>query len=557
MSSALSAAATEPVCRALGRRLAECSGAPLFGLAGSANLEIIAAFREAGGTYHAARHEAGAVAMADGWAQVSGETGLVTLHQGPGLANALTALVDAAKERTPLLVIAGEAAAPGAQWFDQAATLAALGVPLAVHRLTADTDPAELVAKARRDRRPIVLLAPAGVQAQPARRRGPDVPRPPASPSPAPEPDAGAVSRLAARLSRARRPVILAGRGAALAGAGPLLRELGERTGALLATTAPAHGLFAGEPFAVGIAGGFASPLATRLLGRADLVLVAGASLGPWTTCDGRLFDAAVVERIDLDARAGVAVAGDVARVAAALLEQVPRRTGWRTPELAAELAAYDRRAELPASGETGGRVHPGVLWVELERRLPARRCVVLDSGHFMAWPSMLAEAAGPGTFLFGQAFQAVGLGLPRAVGAALARPDRLTVAVIGDGGAMMALGEIDTVVRAGAPLLVVVFDDAAYGAEVHDFAPLGVPVDAARFPDRDLAAIARAIGCDGVTVRRIADLDAVVRWCARPRGPLLVDAKVDPRIDATTLMTPLGAAGWSPAPRPNEGPQR
>jgi thiamine pyrophosphate-dependent acetolactate synthase large subunit-like protein len=118
----------------------------------------------------------------------------------------------------------------------------------------------------------------------------------------------------------------------------------------------------------------------------------------------------------------------------------------------------------------------------------------------------------------------------------------------------MMSLSELDTAARLAAPLLVVVFNDAAYGAEVHDFAPLGISVDAAVFPDRDLAAIARAIGCAAVTVRRVADLDAIDGWSADPGGPLVVDAKVDPRADAASLMTPLGAAGWSPAPRPTRG---
>ena len=373
-----------------------------------------------------------------------------------------------------------------------------------------------------------------------------------------PVPDPDAVAALAERLRHARRPVLLAGRGAVLAGAGPRLAALGERLGALLATTAPAHGLFAGEPYAVGIAGGFASPPATRLLGEADVVLVAGASLNAWTTCDGELFAHADVVRIDTDPlAAGVTVVGDAGLAADALLEHLPagpRNGDWRSAERAAELVAYRRADALPVPCETDDRLHPGVLWAELERRLPERRCVALDSGHFMAWPAMLAAASEPGAFLFGQAFQAVGLGIARAIGAALARPDRLTVAAVGDGGAMMGLPELDTAARVGVPLLVVVFDDAAYGAEVHDFRPLGVPVDAALFPDRDLAAIARALGCAATTVRRVADLDTVADWCAAPHGPLVVDAKVDPRADAASLMTPLGAAGWSLAPRITEG---
>ena len=120
-----------------------------------------------------------------------------------------------------------------------------------------------------------------------------------------------------------------------------------------------------------------------------------------------------------------------------------------------------------------------------------------------------------------------------------------------------MGLPELDTAARVGAPLLVVVFDDAAYGAEVHDFRPLGVPVDAALFPDRDLAAIARALGCAATTVCRASrTLDRRGGpWCAAPHGPPWSWTRRSiPRADAASLMTPLGAAGWSLAPRITEG---
>ena len=562
MTPPVAAGGAELVCEALGRRLASICDAPLFGLAGSGNLELIAAFTSAGGAYHAANHETGAVAMADGWAQASGDVGLATLHQGPGLTNGLTALVDAAKARTPMLVIVAEipaAAGHSSQWIEQRGVLEALGVALDVRRLEAQDDPAAvlaaLLASARRHRRPAVLLAPVEVQRQAAAVGGGPGTTPRATPRAAPDPDA--VAALTDRLLGASRPVILAGRGAVLAGAGPALTALADGIGALLATTAPAHGLFDRDPFALGIAGGFASPLATRLLGDADLVLVAGASLDSWTTCEGRLFAQAAVERIDTDALAGgVTVAGDAGLVADELLARIPAagRRGWRTPELEAELAGYCRADDLPAIDPAAQRLHPGVLCRELERRLPEPRTLVLDSGHFMAWPAMLSTVGEGGAFLFGQAFQAVGLGIARGVGAAVARPDRATVALVGDGGAMMAVAEIDTAVRVGAPLLVVVMNDSAYGAEVHDFAPLGVPVDAALFPDRDLAGIARAMGCDAVTVRRPADLGAVDAWCAERSGPLVVDVKVDPDADAVSLMTPLGVDGWSPAPRHTEG---
>ena len=121
--------------------------------------------------------------------------------------------------------------------------------------------------------------------------------------------------------------------------------------------------------------------------------------------------------------------------------------------------------------------------------------------------------------FCFTQAFQSIGLGLATAIGAALARPDRLPVAALGDGGVLMAAAELETVVRLGLPMVVVVYDDAGYGAEVHHF-----PDDdhaTVRFPDTDLAAIAAGFGFDGgdrPRARRPRRCPRLARRAARPR---------------------------------------
>jgi thiamine pyrophosphate-dependent acetolactate synthase large subunit-like protein len=152
---------------------------------------------------------------------------------------------------------------------------------------------------------------------------------------------------------------------------------------------------------------------------------------------------------------------------------------------------------------------------------------VAVDSGNFMGYPSMFLSVPDADGFCFTQAFQSIGLGLATAVGAALARPDRLPVAALGDGGALMAAAELDTVRRLGLPMVVVVYNDSAYGAEVHHFTS-GEPLDTVVFPDTDIAAIAAGYGFDTVTVRRPADVAGVSKWLAGTRShPLLIDAKV------------------------------
>ena len=195
---------------------------------------------------------------------------------------------------------------------------------------------------------------------------------------------------------------------------------------------------------------------------------------------------------------------------------------GYRTDEVRGRIAREVRWRRVPYSDEGGdGLIDPRTLSIALDDMLPVQRTVSVDSGNFMGYPSMYLAVPDADAFCFTQAYQSIGLGLPSAIGAALARPDRLTVAALGDGGALMAVSELETVVRVGLPMLIVVYDDEAYGAEVHHFGPDGHPLDTVRFPPADLAEIGRGFGCDGVTVRSPADLVPVQDWLDGPaRAP-------------------------------------
>jgi thiamine pyrophosphate-dependent acetolactate synthase large subunit-like protein len=534
------------IAEAVGRSLAGLGVDTVFGLMGSGNLAVTNALRDAGARFYAARHEGGAICMADGYGRVSGRLAACSVHQGPGLTNTVTGLTEAAKSRTPLIVLAPEMPASAIRSnfrIDQVGLVQAVGaVAERVHGPdTALADVARAVRRARVERRTVVLMLPLDVQAAdcPAGATAVADGPVPAAPWPA----ESAVAELADLVAGARRPAIIAGRGAVLADAGAPLRALGERAGALLATSAVANGLFAGDPFDLGIAGGFATPLAARLLGEADVVLAFGAALNQWTTGHGRLLaPGAAVAQVDLDAEAigahrpvTLGVIGDAAATAQALLAELERRGvdggGRRAPALAQEIAGGRWRDEPFQDGAGAGVIDPRTLSIALDDMLPAERTVVVDSGAFMGWPSMYLRVPDAAGFVFPQAFQCVGLALGNAIGAAIARPDRLTVAALGDGGALMSLPEFETLGRLGLPILVVIYDDAAYGAEVHHFAPMGEAVDLAQFPDTDFAALARAAGCDGLTARSLEDLEELRAWLAAPVRPFVLDAKVDPAI--------------------------
>ncbi|MER7176183.1 thiamine pyrophosphate-binding protein [Streptomyces mesophilus] len=529
------------VAEAVGRALAASGIGQVFGVVGSGNFHVTNAMVAAGARFVATRHEGGAATMADAYARTSGTVAALSVHQGCGLTNALTGIGEAAKSRTPLVVIAPEATQRHSNFHvDQEALGRAVGARSA--RVTSAADAvAQTTAAVRvaaQERCTVVLNLPLDVQAQEV----PDAERALAAVAPPPprtpvEPADVDVAALAEILAHAQRPVFIAGRGARGAPGRAALEELAERCGALLATSAVARGLFHGNPWSLDVAGGFATPLAAELIAEADVIVGWGCALTMWTTRHGRLIGAeTTVVQVDDDPAAlgahrpvHLGVTGDVALVARRVLAAAEDRVGHRTATAAFALAARPGWRDVPyVDGGTRDRIDPRTLSIALDEILPPQRVIGVDSGNFMGYPTMYLSVPDEQGLCFTQGFQSIGLGLATAIGAALALPDRLPVAAVGDGGLMMSAVELDTVRRLGLPMVVIVYNDDAYGAEVHHFGPDGHPLDTVEFPPASIAAIARGYGFEAVTVRTVEDLKAVRDWVAGPRtSPLLIDAKV------------------------------
>ncbi|WP_449350799.1 thiamine pyrophosphate-binding protein [Streptomyces shaanxiensis] len=528
------------VAEAVGRALHAAGVEQVFGVVGSGNFHLTNALVAAGARFVAARHEGGAATMADAYARVSGTPAAVSVHQGPGLTNALTGIAEAAKSRTPLLVLAAEVTRPASNFYvDQEALARAVGaVPM---RITSAEDAVgqacAAVRRALHERRTVVLNLPLEVQGLDAPEAALAQVSPP-PPRPAVVPADAEVAALVRVLERAGRPVFVAGRGARSPGARDALEALAERCGALPATSAVARGLFHDNPWSLDVSGGFATPLAAELIGGADVIVGWGCALNMWTMRHGALIGAdTTVVQVDDDPSAlgahrelHLGITGDVELTARHALESFGgQREGLRTPDIAAAVATRGRWRDVPYEDtSTRDRIDPVTLSIALDDLLPAQRVVGVDSGNFLGHPSMFLSVPDEHGFCFTQAYQSIGLGLATAIGAALARPDRLPVAALGDGGALMGAADLDTVRRLGLPMVVVVYNDDAYGAEVHHFGPDGHPLDTVEFPPTDIAAVARGYGFEAVTVRTRADLKAVADWVAGPRSaPLLIDAKV------------------------------
>jgi thiamine pyrophosphate-dependent acetolactate synthase large subunit-like protein len=540
--------------------LAEARPACIFGLIGEDTAPVVAAAADRGITYYGARHENQAIAMADGYARATGRTGCAAISGGPGLTNGLTAITTAHRAGSPILVLVGTGRPeeddhePGvirttsivnfAKFYPHARLLAELGVETVkpLDRAAAGPETARAVRLARE--RTTVLLLGRGLVLEDA-PEGDEVPLAPLEPAVPQAPDAGDISALADLLGETwavRRPLILAGRGALVSGAAPMLKRLGALTGAVLATTLPARMLFQGDPYDIGICGTFSTPVASELITQADCVLAFGAGLNPFTTYFNTLFANALVVQVDtrgaaldrfLDAE--LTIQADARLVAEALAQALEQRghsaVGFRTPEHRDAIAAH--RPEPHADRSRADLIDPTTLMLELDRILPADKIVCIDAGTFTHFAVETMTVREPRNWMQTLDGGSIGLGLGAGIGAAIARPGPLTVVAAGDGAAMMSIGDLETAVRLRLPILVVVGNDEALGSEVHLLEDLDLDPRVARAPGGpSFEGIAVAMGAMGATVRSVKDLAVVDEWLrARPEVPLVLDCRVDPTI--------------------------
>ena len=454
----------------------------IFALMGGGNAHFIAAFAEhPGARVYDCRHESSGLSMADGWARVTGRPGVCTVTCGPGVTQLATSLVVARRARTPLVVFAPELpeGGPDHQLFNQARFAEA--VEAGFVRVNAPKGAYDAVRAAfylaRTESRPIFLDAPMDVLEMEFAPPGPYVDSTtlmagaqPIGPAPAQIVEAVRI------LGASRRPVIVAGRGAMAAQAGDAIRRLARKCGAVIATSLLCQGFLADEEFSAGVAGSYATAPAMALFREADCVIGVGASLNYFTLGAG--FRDARFIQIDLrpqllmgnGRRADCYVQAD-ARVALeamlAALEHKSPSDGLRTADVRRMLNAGD--VSTVVSDESG--VDPRAAVRLLDEALPEGFGLVAGNGHFTAFLTEMRRPRHPYTVTV--AFGCIGQALGNAIGATVATGSPM-VCIDGDSSIMMTLVEFDTLARYALPLLVIVMNDQALGAEYHRLAAQG-----------------------------------------------------------------------------------
>lgn len=530
------------VYEAIARAVIDEGTPTAFTLMGDANMEFIATLRSLGlADIRQSRHESATVAEAEGYARAARRPALCSVTCGPGVANSLLSLTEAVRSGAPLVLLTGQPSrddTTNLQCFDHhgvaklaGAAYQTVGSPGAV------LDAVRCAFRTARTRS-IPVLLDVDVDIQNSEYPWDYAYEPSTAGMVAlqrPLPDEAVLGAALERLRAAERPVVLAGDGAVASGADTVLRELAERAGALLAVTMPCRGLFHGDPFNIGVAGLFSAPVAAELLAEADCLVAFGASLSYFTTEGGYLFPNAAIVQVDAAPEitmstgrsADVYIQADARATAERLLGVLSRqapKSGYRTADVAK--AIRERPVDSTTPDIESGTADPREVCVELERHLPPTVGLVTGGGHFWAFPIMhMARRYEPQ--LFAHYFGAIGQGLPLALGAAAAFPDRPIVLVEGDGSVLMSAGELESLAVYGRNVLVVVLNDQAFGAEFHKLRAKGLDPELGLNPPTDIAAVARAFGCPASTITDAKELGPLVDEFLGGSGPMLIDCRI------------------------------
>ena len=492
----------------------------VFGIPGTHNLGIYDALRAMGGIRHIlARHEQGAAFMADGYARASGEVGVCISTTGPAALNTLASLGTAFSDSSPVLCIASQIPAEGIgldkgylhECQDQLGSFA----PVTKWRARADTVESipgvmrEAFAQMLSGRpRPTAVEIPCDTLDE---SEEVTMPAPAAVDRPAPDPEQ--VERAARLLRAARRPVIWAGGGVISSSAGAEVRRLAERLQAPIFTTVLGKGAVADDhPLAAGAT--ILHPAARAFLAESDLMLAVGTRFTEeetdrWGLClpDSLIHIDIDSDEIDRNYPATVGVVGD-ARAALQLINTQLQDLRRQENGSAAGIAKLRQKIWRYCQA----RAPEGVELVQtLRKALPRDTIIVSDLTVAAYWCRRLLDIYEPRTNIYPWGFCTLGFGLPAAIGAKVARPDRPVVVLCGDGGFLFNCQELAVAAQFDVPIVALVFNDSAYGVlKPQQMARYG-QAHAVDLVNPDFVALAGAFGVDGCRVTSIEQLGPAV----------------------------------------------
>ncbi|HWV53667.1 thiamine pyrophosphate-binding protein [Pseudorhodoplanes sp.] len=538
----------------------------VFGLMGDGNMPFWGALaRFPNVAIYSTRHEAAAVGMADGYFRATGKLPIATVTWGPGLTQAATPLTVACRNRTPMILALGQQGKnpkDRTQFVDHRRFGEICGARYqeVTSADTAEAQIAEAFYAARVHRIPVLLDIPIDVQ---FKTLDFDFDYKPSRNFIQPTDQVVATEEsllpIMEALMAAEKPIIIAGRGARWSGARDEIIALGEKSGALLATTLPNKGFFTGADYDIGVAGAFASAPTEKLFADCDFVLGIGAELGYFTTEGGLLFPSANVARIDIKPAPdeigplpGLFARGDARSAAATLTGMLEarqvRKAGYRSADTQTIMNTSPKQLDKPTDG-----VDPRGLMQKLGRALPPDVRIVTGVGHYLGFVVMYLPLPRQAEQIITYQFGSIGQALIQAVGVAAAKDGRPTVLIEGDGSLMVHVQELETAQREGLSLTVVVMNDNAFGAEVHKLRAKGFEPSLAKWSNPDFVALVRSFGGDGVVLTAEDDIGAALKAGIAKGGVFVIDARISPStVSDTYRKLHFGLENLAPLLRPS-----
>jgi acetolactate synthase-1/2/3 large subunit len=508
------------------------------------------------------RHEQGAMAMADGYARTGNRIGVSLIGRGPAIAQTGTALITARKKESNVLVIVPETPLSDEydiKEFEQTSYLrSTIGTVKSIRsHKTLISDFRKAIRRVKLGNGPLAVQIPWDLLD--SEMDTDDVGSIDTTDLGSTQHSQGRVHPKEAQVEEAinryvesdafQPPVILAGRGAIQSDAKAAIEELAERTSALLTTSLQARNYFSDHPYYLGFTGAWGSNLANQYANESHLVFAVGVSLNPYTIDKGHIFgDDTQVIHIDQDptsiggyADINLGIQGDARITTEALVKELEHRNIHRDGELwsdqlRTEIEEFSSMNEQEFS-DTPDTMDPRDLVESLNEILPENRKVITDAGHFTRWV-VDGIQTDPEDFTFTLDFAAIGLGLPMGIGTAVATKDYSCIAVCGDAGFMMSIQELETAVRNGIPMTIIVMNDSSLGSEYHSLDAKGEDPNVALVSSPNFADIAESIGAEGYTVRSFDDLHAISdKLSQKPEGPLVIDCKINHNIRHRSKM--------------------
>ena len=537
-------------------RLLERQGVRLVtGYPGGAILPIYDALGQSRTVRHVlARHEQGAGFIAQGMARVSGQVAVCMASSGPGVTNLLTAITDAKMDSIPLVAITGQVSTTliGTDAFQEVDTYG-LTVPITKHNFLVsstaellDVIPRAFAIAASGRPGPVLIDIPKDVQSgcievatwpAPGRR---------APPAPA---DTAALAQAAALIAAAQRPLLYLGGGVVHAGAAPLAVALAEKAGLPTVMTLMALGAMpVDHPLSLGMLGQHGAPYTNLALDDCDLLIAVGARFDDRATGKVAAFcPQAKVIHIDIDPAelhkikaAHVGIVADVGEALGQLLPLVPVQA---RPAWAARIAVLKAAHPQSLPGRDDPRAHFGLIQAVADC-LGDEAIVATDVGQHQMWVAQAYPLRRPRQWLTSGGLGTMGFGLPAAIGAALAAPDRTVVCFTGDGSILMNIQELATAAEQRVNIKIVLMNNAALGL-VHQQQTLfyGQRLFASEFQAvPDFVAVALAFGIAALDLDAAGDPRAALADALARPGPCLIHASID-AAQKVYPMVPSGAA--------------